>query len=135
MPAIPWFSLIFFAFLLSGGENPWLICRKRVLPLRAPLLLFRLRRKAVTLGEHGRLIPISDNAVRFIYYKNWLAKSFSFSEQPQSSVRTSLLVPLSICLCEIHACGDAGLPGHRKHCGVNTAVSTLRCRADPYKVA
>ena len=31
------------------------------------ILLFRLRRKAVTLGEHGRLIPISDNAVRFIY--------------------------------------------------------------------
>ena len=38
--AIPWFSLIFLAFLLSGGENPWLRRRERVLPLRAPFSSF-----------------------------------------------------------------------------------------------
>ena len=67
IPAIPWFRLNFLLFYCPGGEDPWLRRRERVLPLRAPLLLFRLRRKFVALGEHGRLIPISVNAVRIIY--------------------------------------------------------------------
>ena len=53
----------------------------------------------------------------FLYgSKNGTARIFSFSEQPQNSVRTSL-VPLSICLWEVLACG---------------ASKTLRRSADPY---
>ena len=51
--------------------------------------------------------------------RNGTERISSQSEQPQNSVRTSL-VPLSICLCEALACGVAG------------ASSTLRRRAAPY---
>ena len=71
---------ISYFFIVRGGENPWLRRRERVLPLRAPLLLFRLRRKFVALGEHGRKIQIGVNAVRFIYYKNGTVKISCFSE-------------------------------------------------------
>ena len=39
----------------------------------------------------------------YMDYKNWIAKILSRSEQPQNSVRTSL-VPLSICLREVLVC-------------------------------
>ena len=38
----------------------------------------------------------------YMDYKNWIAKILSRSEQPQNSVRTSL-VPLSICLWKVRA--------------------------------
>ena len=67
--------------------------------------------------------------------KNWTAKSFSFSEQPQNSVRTSL-VPLSICLWEVRACvgrrgcqgvvNAAASTGRRKRCGVAPPPTGLR---------
>ena len=54
--------------------------------------------------------------------KNGIERIFSLSKQPQNSVRTSL-VPLSICLWEVRACG-----GRR---GVKNAAVSRR----PYKAA
>ena len=42
----------------------------------------------------------------YMDYKNGIERIFSFSKQPWNSVRTSL-VPLSICLWEVLACGDS----------------------------
>ena len=57
--------------------------------------------------------------------KNWLAKSFGFSEQPQNSVRTSFGC-CSICLREFFSCGNSRISGSSK---------TLRRRVDPYGFA
>ena len=63
----------------------------------------------------------------WLYYgsKNGIERIFGLSKQPQNSVRTSL-VPLSICLREVRACGDAGVLGRHKHCGVAPTPTGLR---------
>ena len=59
----------------------------------------------------------------WLYYgsKNGIEKIFGLSEQPQNSVRTSL-VPLSICLCKVRTCG-ASSTLRCKRCGVNVGAS------------
>ena len=81
---------------------------------------FKLHPFALYDGKIRYLIPPAAlNLERFASSarkRNGTVEIFSFSEQPQNSVRTSL-VPLSICLREIRACG-ASKTLRRQHCGV-----------------
>ena len=60
----------------------------------------------------------------WLYYgsKNGIEKIFGLSEQPQSSVRTSLVAVLFVC-GKSGLAWDAGLPGRRKRVVENTAAS------------
>ena len=52
--AIPWFSLIFLAFLLSGGGEPMAHLPRKGSPPPRPPSPLSATRKFVALGELGR---------------------------------------------------------------------------------
>ena len=105
--AISWFSLNFSLFLWPGEGTALrlppnlahFVCQIGSSPLR-PRRSFPQGKSLFDAFSRQIFLPSG-----FIMdQKNWTAKSFSFSEQPQNSVRTSL-VPLSICLCKFFSWG------------------------------